>query len=177
MFVLDPKSDLWVFAYGSLMWNPGFDHIESAPATLYGYHRTLCIYSRIYRGTPKRPGLVLGLDRGGACRGLAYRVPAAGAAATFDYLDGRECSRGEYMPRRCPLHLEDRVVAALCYIANRAHPDYAHGLGLDRMAPLVRRGSGRHGPNVDYLANTLAHLEGLGVYDPRLAQLLTMVRN
>ena len=176
MFALDPKNDLWVFAYGSLMWNPGFDFAESAPATLYGYHRALCIYSRIYRGTAERPGLVLGLDRGGACRGIAYRVPAPTTASVFDYLEQRERSRGEYVPRRCPVRLEDRVVPALAYIANRAHYDYARALGLAEMAPLVRRGTGRHGRNVDYLANTLRHLEALGVHDSRLQQLLTMVR-
>ena len=176
MLALDPKDDLWVFAYGSLMWNPGFEYAESAPATLYGYHRSLCIYSRIYRGTAERPGLVLGLDRGGACRGLAYRVPALGAAEAFDYLERRERSRGEYVPRRCPLHLKGRVVSALCYIADRAHYDYARGLGLNEMAPLIRRGTGRHGRNVDYLANTLRHLEDLGVHDPRLTQLLEVVR-
>ena len=176
MFALDPKDDLWVFAYGSLMWNPGFEFAESAPATLYGYHRALCIYSRIYRGTAERPGLVLGLDRGGACRGLAYRVPAPAAPKVFDYLEQRERSRGEYVPRRCPVHLKDRVVPALCYIANRAHYDFARALGLAEMAPLVRRGNGRHGDNVDYLANTLSHLKALGVRDPRLTRLLTMVR-
>ena len=176
MFALDPKNDLWVFAYGSLMWNPGFEFAESAPATLYGYHRALCIYSRIYRGTAERPGLVLGLDHGGACRGLAYRVPAPTAADVFDYLEQRERSRGEYVPRRCPVHLAGRAVPALCYIANRAHHDYAHALGLAEMAPLVRRGTGRHGRNVDYLANTLQHLETLGVHDPRLSELLTMVQ-
>jgi cation transport protein ChaC len=177
MFVLDPKDDLWVFAYGSLMWNPGFAHAESAPATLYGYHRAFCIYSRIYRGTAERPGLVLGLVRGGACRGLAYRVPAAAAAEVVDYLDRRERSRGEYVPRRCPVRLKGGVVPALCYIANRAHHDYAAGLDLARMAPLIRHGAGRHGRNIDYLANTLQHLKTLGVHDPRLTQLLTMVRD
>ena len=173
----ESRDDLWVFAYGSLMWNPGFDYAESAPATLYGYHRAFCIYSRIYRGTAERPGLVLGLDRGGACRGLAYRVPAPAAAVVFGYLERRERSRGEYVPRKCPVRLDDRRPRALCYIANRAHRDYAHGLGLDRMAALIRRGTGRHGRNIDYLASTLAHLEALGVHDPRLTQLLTMARD
>ncbi len=177
MPVLNPEVDLWVFAYGSLMWNPGFEFAESAPATLYGYHRALCIYSRIYRGTAERPGLVLGLDRGGACRGLAYRVPAASAAAVFDYLERRERSRGEYVPRHCPVRLKDRRVSALCYIANRDHYDYTRALGLAEMAPLIRHGTGRSGRNVDYLVNTLAHLEALGVRDSRLAKLLAMVRD
>lgn len=174
-----PRSgdDLWVFAYGSLMWNPGFDFAESAPATLYGYHRAFCVYSRIYRGTAERPGLVLGLDRGGACRGLAYRVPEAAAVAVLGYLDRRERSRGEYVARRCAIRLGERRLRALSYIANRANADYARGLGLDRMAAIIRRGEGRHGRNVDYLASTLAHLESLGVHDPRLTQLLTMVRD
>ena len=176
MPALDRKDDLWVFAYGSLMWNPGFDYAESGPATLYGYHRSLCIYSRIYRGTPARPGLVLGLDRGGACRGLAYRVRAPAADRVIDYLEARERSRGEYVARHCPIYLQDRRVSALCYIANRDHLDYARGLGLAQMAPLIRRGIGRSGRNADYLADTLTQLEALGVHDSRLTRLFAMVQ-
>ncbi|MBV9239954.1 MAG: gamma-glutamylcyclotransferase, partial [Xanthobacteraceae bacterium] len=85
-----PAGDFWVFGYGSLMWRPGFDFVERAPARLIGLHRALCVYSFVHRGTPEKPGLVLGLDRGGACRGVAFRVPAKARAETIDYLRGRE---------------------------------------------------------------------------------------
>ena len=82
--------DLWVFGYGSLMWNPGFAHAEARPARVYGYHRAFCLYSEHYRGTEARPGLVLGLNRGGSCRGRAFRVPAHDADAAMEYLIARE---------------------------------------------------------------------------------------
>ena len=95
---LPEGEDFWVFGYGSLMWHPGFPHVEVCAALLNGYHRRFCVYSHRYRGTPERPGLVLGLDRGGSCRGLAYRVPAAEGAAAMDYLYEREMVTGVYIP-------------------------------------------------------------------------------
>ena len=92
-------SDLWLFGYGSLMWNPGFPHRVAEPALLHGWHRSFCIYSHRYRGTPERPGLVLGLDRGGSCRGMAFRVGAAHAAEALHYLWEREMVGGVYHMR------------------------------------------------------------------------------
>src|SRR5690349_2563312 len=85
-----PDSDLWVFGYGSLIWKPGFEFVEQRPARLIGEHRSLCIYSMVHRGTPEKPGLVLGLDRGGACQGVAFRVARKQRDATVAYLRERE---------------------------------------------------------------------------------------
>ena len=101
-----PGEDFWVFGYGSLMWHPGFPHVEVRLAVLHGYHRRFCVYSHRYRGTPERPGLVLGLDRGGSCRGLAFRVPAAESAEVIDYLYEREMITGVYIPRWFSLETE-----------------------------------------------------------------------
>ena len=94
-----PKGDLWIFGYGSLMWDPGFPHVDLAPALIFGYHRELCIYSSRWRGTPEQPGLVLGLDRGGACRGIAFRIAAPDVVTSLDALWDREMRRGVYHPR------------------------------------------------------------------------------
>lgn len=166
--------DLWVFGYGSLMWRPGFDHVERVPARVHGWHRSLCVYSWVHRGTRERPGLVLGLDRGGACRGLAYRVPAADAAGVVAYLREREQVTAVYREVVRPAALLDgsgRVVDSLFYVVDRAHPQYAGELGLDDLARHVRQGAGVSGPNPDYVLNTVAHMIELGIRDPALAAL------
>src|SRR5215813_13614792 len=129
------KGDLWVFGYGSLMWRPGFDFLERVPARLIGEHRALCVYSFVHRGTPERPGLVLGLDRGGACRGVAYRVAAEKRAETVAYLRAREQVTMVYREttRRIWLTGEpEQPVPALCYMVDRSHPQYAGRLTLEQ---------------------------------------------
>src|SRR2546430_9129684 len=126
--------DLWVFGYGSLIWRPGFDHLERQPARLIGAHRALCVFSHVHRGTPERPGLVLGLDFGGACRGIAYRVAAAKRAETVHYLRAREQVTMVYREctRRVWLKGEpERPASALCYMVDRSHPQYAGRLTLE----------------------------------------------
>src|SRR5580658_5621769 len=125
--------ELWVFGYGSLMWRPGFAHIERVPARLVGLHRALCVFSFVHRGTPERPGLVLGLDRGGMCRGIAYRVAAAARAETVAYLRAREQVTSVYLEAMRRIELEDqprRQVRALCYTVDRSHAQYAGRLTL-----------------------------------------------
>jgi glutathione-specific gamma-glutamylcyclotransferase len=170
--------DLWVFAYGSLMWRPGFEFIERAQARLLGAHRALCVYSYVHRGTPERPGLVLGLDFGGRCRGIAYRVEAAQRAATIAYLRKREQVTSVYRETMRPIWVEgspERRVPALCYTVDRGHPQYAGRLSLEQQLHHVRQGHGISGANRDYVVATIAALEQLGYRDTELHLLAGML--
>jgi cation transport protein ChaC len=166
--------DLWVFGYGSLMWRPDFSYQERHLAHLHGYHRSLCIFSHVHRGTPEAPGLVLGLDRGGRCRGVAFRVAAEDREATIAYLRAREQVTAVYLERHVRIMLEDgRRVRALTYVANRRQPQYAGRLPQGDLLRLVRQGVGISGANPDYVRSTHAHLIEIGVSDPTLAQIAT----
>ncbi|MFY9839598.1 MAG: gamma-glutamylcyclotransferase [Xanthobacteraceae bacterium] len=173
------SEDLWIFAYGSLMWRPGFDFVDRVHARLIGLHRALCVFSFVHRGTPERPGLVLGLNRGGMCRGIAYRVAAASRAQTIAYLRGREQVTTVYVETVRQIELEDRArrrVRALCYIVDRSHVQYAGRLTLAESLHHVRQGHGQSGPNRDYVLETVRALEALGYRESdlhRLAQRLT----
>jgi glutathione-specific gamma-glutamylcyclotransferase len=172
--------ELWVFGYGSLMWRPGFEHLERVPARLTGLHRGLCVYSFIHRGTPERPGLVLGLDLGGACRGIAYRVAAARREATFKYLREREQGTMVYRETMRQITLATRparAVAALVYVVDRSHPQYAGRLDLERQLHLVRQGHGRSGANLDYVLATVAEIEAQGCRDAGLHRLAELLRS
>jgi glutathione-specific gamma-glutamylcyclotransferase len=165
------QQNLWVFAYGSLMWRPGFPFLERREARLMGAHRALCVYSFVHRGTPERPGLVLGLDHGGACRGIAYRVSAAERAKTIAYLRGREQVTLVYRETMRPVWLNSgpaRRVSALCYVVDRGHPQYAGRLSLEQQLHLVRQGHGRSGANRDYVLATVSALEELGYRETEL---------
>lgn len=166
-----PPGELWVFGYGSLMWDPGFAHDHAGSALLRGYHRAFCIYSVRNRGTHAQPGLVLGLNRGGACRGIAYRVPAADVAGAVDALWAREMSRTVYLPRTLRIALVDRSVDALAFVANTRHAQYAGDLAFDDTARIIACCSGQRGHNLEYLSNTLRHLDEQGVSDTRLHKL------
>jgi cation transport protein ChaC len=169
----EPEQDLWVFGYGSLMWRPGFDYVARELAWLRGYHRALCIYSHVHRGTPERPGLVLGLDRGGSCRGVAFRVEAAKAEATIAYLRAREQVTTVYVERRVRLRLDDRrEVEALTYVVDRRHVQYAGKLPLETILEHVRAGVGQSGDNPAYVLNTHRHLAELSLRDDVLARLV-----
>lgn len=170
--------DLWVFGYGSLMWNPGFAHTRSLAARLHGFHRSLCIWSWVYRGTQRDPGLVLGLDSGGSCWGRSFRVRRGSRRSAVAYLFERELVTAVYHPFIHRVHLENgRKVNALAFRVNRSSPQYAGKLPPERAAHTVRRSSGRHGPNVDYVANTCAHLEELGIHDAALAEVAALVES
>ncbi len=163
--------DLWVFGYGSLLWRPGFSFVDRVPARLTGLHRSLCVYSFVHRGTAERPGLVLGLDRGGACRGLAFRVAPADREATIHYLREREQATSVYrevLRNVTLLGQPERRVEALTYVVDRGHPQYAGKLTLDQRLHLIRQGHGRSGANPEYVLSTVAELEHLGCRDEEL---------
>ena len=168
-------ADFWVFGYGSLIWKPGFPHIEVRPGLLRGYHRRFCIYSHKYRGTIERPGLVLGLDRGGSCRGLVFRVPAAEGQAVMDYLYDREMITGVYDPRWLKVATKDGPVEAASFVVDRAHGQYTGELSPEETAKLIQQGEGEMGSGRDYLQRTVHHLDALGLSCPRLHRLLQLV--
>lgn len=174
-----PGQDVWVFAYGSLLWNPGFCFQERHLALVRGWHRAFCVYSFRHRGTRARPGAVLGLDRGGACRGMVYRVAAADAPAALSYLWDREMDGEVYSLRvlRASWHGPDgpRAVGAVAFAVRREHEQYCGRLPAEQVARLIRHGVGESGHNVDYLSNTVAHLQALGVRDRRMESLMAAV--
>jgi glutathione-specific gamma-glutamylcyclotransferase len=166
--------DLWVFAYGSLMWRPGFGYAERVPARLIGLHRALCVYSFVHRGTPEKPGLVLGLDRGGACRGIAYRVDGTARAGTVAYLRAREQVTMVYREvwRDVMLGGEpERRARALVYVVDRGHSQYAGRLDIEQQLHFVRQGHGHSGANRDYVLATVGELEAQGFRDANLHRL------
>jgi cation transport protein ChaC len=172
--------DLWVFGYGSLMWRPGFEFIEQVPARLIGEHRALCVYSFDHRGTPEKPGLVLGLDRGGACRGIAFRVTARLRDDVIDYLRGREQTTHVYREVTRSVWLENEPrqrVAALAYVVDRGHVQYAGRLSLHEQLRYVRQGHGRSGNNRDYVLETVRSIEAQGFRDSQLHQLSLMLHD
>ena len=174
------KGDLWVFGYGSLIWRPGFDFIEKAPARLIGEHRALCVYSFDHRGTPEKPGLVLGLDRGGACRGIAFRVTEKRSAATIAYLREREQVTSVYREVTRSVWLENDArqrVSALAYVVDRGHVQYAGRLSLVEQVRYVQQGHGRSGNNRDYVLSTVKSIEAQGFRDGQLHQLASMLHD
>jgi glutathione-specific gamma-glutamylcyclotransferase len=174
------KGDLWVFGYGSLMWQPGFAFMEQVPARLIGEHRALCVYSFDHRGTPEKPGLVLGLDRGGACRGIAFRVAAKQRNDTVAYLRGREQTTNVYREVMRSVWLENQArqrVSALAYVVDRGHVQYAGRLSLAEQLRYVQQGHGRSGNNRDYVLSTVKSIEKQGFRDKPLHQLAAMLHN
>jgi len=169
-------NDVWIFGYGSLMWDPGFAFIEARPALLRGYHRSFCVYSHGHRGTPERPGLVLGLDRGGACKGIAYCVPPADAPQALHYLWEREMTNRTYHMREVALATPDGALAARTFIVDRQHRNYAGRLSLEETARLILQGIGKRGPCRQYLENTVAELRKLGHLDGPMHRLEEMVK-
>jgi glutathione-specific gamma-glutamylcyclotransferase len=174
------KGDLWVFGYGSLIWRPGFEFIERVPARLIGEHRALCVYSFVHRGTPEKPGLVLGLDRGGACRGVAFRVAEQHRAATVAYLRAREQVTSVYREVMRSVWLENagrERVSALAYVVDRGHVQYAGRLSLADQLRHVQQGHGQSGANGEYVLATVKAIEAEGFRDEPLHQLAMMLHD
>jgi cation transport protein ChaC len=172
-------TDLWVFGYGSLMWRPGFPFEERVPARVFGAHRSLCVLSHTHRGTKSRPGLVLGLDHGGSCRGVGFRVAAENGESVIAYLRRRELDSTVYLEVSRPMRLDrtrSRDVRALCYVVDRRDPQYAGNLDRGTALEIVRGAHGHSGPNRDYVVNTANHLKALGIDDPALEWIAARLR-
>ena len=165
-------TELWVFGYGSLIWRPGFAYLERRTARLIGLHRAFCVYSWVHRGTPDHPGLVLGLDRGGACRGVAFRVAPEDHDNVLAYLREREQVTSVYLEKSREIRFSGGGTAeALTYVVDRSHGQYAGKLDEDTQFRMVAAARGRSGANVDYVVNTAEHLAELGMADPLLDRL------
>lgn len=175
---LGNDGEFWVFAYGSLVWHTDFPVAEKAMARAFGYHRSFCVYSFHYRGTRERPGLVLGLDRGGSCRGVAMRVERKDTEDVARYLWRREMVSHAYVPRALTVEIagrsagqKPRRIVAHSFVADEDHEQYAGRLTFDETVGLLRQGVGNRGTNIDYLEATVGHLEDLGIVDTNLRRL------
>lgn len=170
-----PAGDVWLFAYGSLMWDPDFRHLEAAPARLEGWRRAMCVWTILARGTPEGPGLSLGLLAGGHCDGIAFRLDGAGDGAGVEEALAavwqREIWTDIYHPRWTEVKLAEKSVPAIAFVANRASLQFAGELPLQEAAQYIAAASGERGPCRDYLSQTLDSLAGLGIEDAALAAL------
>ena len=156
------------------MWRPGFAHAGGEAAQVHGFHRSLCVYSFVHRGTPEDPGLVLGLDRGGSCHGMAFRILPENWSETIAYLRAREQVTSVYIEKIKNIRLlqSGRVVRAVTYVVDRTHRQYAGLLDNDSLERHVRNGQGISGSCIDYVMSTVAHLREMKIYDPELERLV-----
>lgn len=167
--------DCWVFAYGSLIWNPLFDYVGREPATIHGFHRGFCMWSRLGRGSPERPGLMLALDRGGRCRGIAFRIAAAAVQRELTLIWRREMVMGSYSPRWVKTRVGSHQRRALAFVVNRDHPHYAGKLPTETIVTTLATAHGKFGSGAEYLFQTVAGLHTNSIHDPRLEHLRTRV--
>ncbi|CAM5206118.1 Gamma-glutamylcyclotransferase OS=Castellaniella defragrans OX=75697 GN=HNR28_001280 PE=3 SV=1 [Castellaniella defragrans] len=172
----DGRSDLWIFGYGSLVWRPEFSYLEARKARIHGYHRSLCLWSRINRGTPECPGLVFSLDQGGSCTGRVYRIEGAQVPAIMRALWAREMPSAAYIPRWLNCHSREGTVAGLVFTMDRSDAGYAPGLPLEQTLRIVHQGQGRYGPCLDYVLQTADALEAAGIIDLQLQALAKALR-
>jgi glutathione-specific gamma-glutamylcyclotransferase len=170
-------ADFWVFAYGSLIWNPGFPYKSREAARLVGYHRGYCIRSQIYRGTPEAPGLVLGLERGGECEGVGYRVAGELHEETMQYLRERELVTDVYDETLLTIETRDGGRhRAYAYVANTEHEQYVMMKDFDLAVETIASASGAAGPNYEYALNTWVNLAGLGIQDALVERVADALR-
>jgi len=167
----DGQGDVWLFTYGSLMWNPMVDFIERRVATVSGFHRRFCLWSRLYRGTPEAPGLVLGLVPGGRCRGVVYRIAAGAAQAELELVWQRELINGGYHPAWLRTMSAGGRGWAIGFVVDRRFADYTGRLPEERVAAVVAEAQGFAGSGAAYLFDTTAHLAALGIRDRALARI------
>jgi cation transport protein ChaC len=166
---------VWVFGYGSLIWNPLLEFAERRPARVHGYHRGFYLWSKVNRGSPEVPGLVLGLDTGGSCQGVAYRLHDAKLPVELGLLWRREMVIGTYAPRWVNADIGERVVRAIAFVVDRKKPGYTGRLDDRQIVSIALKASGHYGTCADYLVNTAASLEVAGIADPRLSRLAKLV--
>jgi glutathione-specific gamma-glutamylcyclotransferase len=168
---VDVSGGVWLFGYGSLIWNPAFHFTDRLTGTVYGYHRRFCLWTHLGRGCPERPGLVLGLERGGSCRGVAFHIAPDAVAEELAIVWRREMLSGAYVPRWVDVHTALGDVRAITFVINHAHERYARLLPDDRVAEVIATAEGFLGPCADYLINTVDHLAALGIRDQPLERL------
>jgi cation transport protein ChaC len=169
----DRKSDLWLFGYGSLIWNPGLPTVEAVRSKVHGYHRGLYLWSRVNRGTPEQPGLVLALDRGGSCTGIAFRLAAEGAIEHLEVLWRREMAMASYRPAWLPCTLADgRRVEALAFVMRRDATSYTGKLADGVVRTVLGCACGRYGTTFEYVSRTVEALRESGMPDRALEALL-----
>ncbi|OYV44139.1 MAG: gamma-glutamylcyclotransferase [Acidocella sp. 20-57-95] len=169
--------DLWVFGYGSLIWNPAFEHVEKRAALLRGYHRRFCLRMLMGRGTPETPGLMLALDHGGACKGAAFRIAAPKIRQELGLLWQREMFGGAYNARWVNVTTKDGPIRAVTFVINRAHPRYIPEMSIEQTAALIATGCGDLGTCREYLENTISHLAAMGLRDSGLERIARALPN
>jgi cation transport protein ChaC len=167
----EPGHDLYIFGYGSLIWNPAFDYVEKRAALLHGYHRRFCLKMLMGRGTLETPGLMLALDHGGACKGVAFKIAAGEIHTELALLWQREMFGGAYLARWVRLTTSQGPIRALTFIINRKHPRYLPEISVEQTAALISTGCGDLGTCREYLENTIAHLAELGLRDSGLERI------
>ncbi len=173
---LPAGEDLWVFGYGSLIWNPAFHYTETRSARLFGYHRSFCLHLTIGRGSAENPGLMLALDKGGSCNALAFRIAAEQIESETEILWMREMISGAYIPQYGNLKTDEGVVKGLTFVINRKHSRYLGDLGLDETVEMLRNGRGPLGTCGEYLENTIEQLQTIGIQDRYLLKIQQQIK-
>jgi cation transport protein ChaC len=172
---VDLSAGVWLFGYGSLIWNPAFHFTDRLIGRIFGWHRRFCLWTHLGRGCPERPGLVLGLERGGSCRGVAFHIAPAAVEEELAIVWRREMISGAYVPRWVEVHTAVGRVPAITFVINHTHERYASFLGEEQIAEVIASARGWLGPCADYLVNTVDHLAALGIHDRPLEHLRARV--
>jgi len=172
----EPGGAVWVFAYGSLIWNPAFHYEEKRQARIYGYHRRYCMWTTLGRGCPENPGLMLGLDRGGSCKGLVFRIAPDALDEELSIIWSREMVAGAYIPTWCKADTEQGTVWAISFVMDRKNERYCDGLDEERLVNILATAKGRIGSCAEYLFNTVEHLDAMGLKDHQLSRVAEQVR-
>ena len=172
---VDLTPGVWLFGYGSLIWNPAFHFTDRLIGTVYGWHRRFCLWTHLGRGCPERPGLVLGLERGGSCRGAVFHIAPDAVEEELAIVWRREMISGAYVPRWVKVRTALGALRAIAFVINHAHERYACFLPDERVAEVIATAEGWLGPCADYLINTVDHLAELGIHDRPLERLRTQV--